>query len=378
MLGGRFTLRGVTATVATLTVAGLMGAATPAGALLLVHTTTGTGTTLNGNVCESITGVTARFNDSAPSAVTDFSASIDWGDGTAPTNGTVALVAPQAFSVSGSHVYAKHGRMVVTTTIAGPAGSSLVVNGAANVAGSAVRGLSGLPVASPIEGHHLSARLARFDDVVCAQQTDFTATVDWGDGSPATTGTPANFVTPTSTHEDDDDDGPSLPRTGFEVLGDHTYERQGTYTVTVEVHSIRNETAAATTTIRVLDAAIFASPGAAPLNNGVEPGFISGGTASSGELARFTTDSSFGQRSDFSVSVAWGDGQTSGAVIDGPTGPSSGPWTISGTHQYAEDGTYVITVTIRSSSGSTATVQTSAQVAEPSNPIDLVLDKILG
>jgi len=65
----------------------------------------------------SYSGLTATFTDAAsPSGtLSDFSASIDWGDGTS-TAGTITG-AGGSYSVSGSHTYASTGSFTITTTI---------------------------------------------------------------------------------------------------------------------------------------------------------------------------------------------------------------------------------------------------------------------
>jgi len=70
--------------------------------------------------------VVAGFTDANPLATAgQFSATIDWGDGTT-TSGTVAHAVNQPFFVvTGNHVYAKSGSYKVTTTIQDAGGSSL-------------------------------------------------------------------------------------------------------------------------------------------------------------------------------------------------------------------------------------------------------------
>ena len=79
--------------------------------------------------------------------------------------------------------------------------------------------------------------------------------------------------------------------------------------------------------------------------------------------ATFTDANLAAPSSDFSVqSVTWGDGGTStaGLTIAG----SGGTYTVSGTHQYTETGTYNFTITVLDDGGSTATIHGMANVGE--------------
>lgn len=63
------------------------------------------------------TFVLANFVDTgAVEAVSDYHASIDWGDGSTPSAGTVSLAAT-TYSVSGSHTYAKAAAHTITVTV---------------------------------------------------------------------------------------------------------------------------------------------------------------------------------------------------------------------------------------------------------------------
>src|SRR5437870_11321027 len=79
-----------------------------------------------------ISGQVASFTDANPTApLTDFTtgtggASINWGDGTAATAGTVTQPGGTgtAFVVSGSHTYAEEGSYTVTVSITDKGGST--------------------------------------------------------------------------------------------------------------------------------------------------------------------------------------------------------------------------------------------------------------
>src|SRR5262249_37424283 len=75
------------------------------------------GVAVNAIANQSFTGTVATFSDTDPiNGPGEFAASIDWGDGTAPTTGTVSG-GNGMFTVSGTHVYATAGQDTVSVTL---------------------------------------------------------------------------------------------------------------------------------------------------------------------------------------------------------------------------------------------------------------------
>ncbi len=69
--------------------------------------------------------LTTIFTDADPNGtVSDYTASINWGDNTPPSAATLGSKGP-SFSATGSHKYAKHGTYTVTVTIKDAGGSSV-------------------------------------------------------------------------------------------------------------------------------------------------------------------------------------------------------------------------------------------------------------
>jgi hypothetical protein len=84
------------------------------------------GTQFNGSV--------ATFTDANPDAqASDFTATINWGDGTATTTGTVAAASGGGFVVTGTHTYASTGSYTTTVSIADVGGSRASAQGTASV-----------------------------------------------------------------------------------------------------------------------------------------------------------------------------------------------------------------------------------------------------
>ena len=69
-------------------------------------------------------------------------------------------------------------------------------------------------------------------------------------------------------------------------------------------------------------------------------------------VATFSDPDPTATASEYLATIAWGDGSSSPGAI---TGPDGGPFTVSGTHTYAEEGTNVVTVYITDASDPTNT-----------------------
>src|SRR5207249_4711376 len=157
----------------------------------------------------------ATFSDpGSPDPASDFTAGIDWGDGTS-TAGTVSGAAG-SFTVTGWRTYADEmtGTYSVMVTevdanfTSGPVGNSVTV--AEGDFGSL------LPATiTPTEGTPFTGAVASFTDEGNPSQVagDFTSTIDWGDG----TTTPGTVSGSTG--------GP------FTISGTHTYTDEGTFSV---------------------------------------------------------------------------------------------------------------------------------------------------
>ena len=75
-----------------------------------------------------------NFTDANPTATTaDFSVSIDWGDGSPSTTGSVTLNSG-TFTVTGSHLYTEEGSYTVKVTVSDDGGSTTYKSGSATVA----------------------------------------------------------------------------------------------------------------------------------------------------------------------------------------------------------------------------------------------------
>jgi hypothetical protein len=189
---------------------------------------------------------------------------------------------------------------------------------------------------SATEGVTYNGPVATFTDSdPKSTAAEYSATIDWGDGSPTTAGVPNGPM-----------GGP------FTVNGTHTYAEDGTYKVTVVITDIDtpSNNATANSTARVADAALTARCATPPFST----------QTYNGPTAVFTDQSSTGTLSDFTATINWGDSSTSAGTIVG--GPGNVPYTVSGSHPYSSTGTFTITTKINDIGGSSATVSCTVTI----------------
>lgn len=202
---------------------------------------TASGTTISATEGASFTGPVASFSDPDTSATaSEYTATIDWGDVTPPSVGTVSGPTGGPFTVTGTHTYAEEGTYTITVTITDvdTPSNNAAPSSTANVADAA---LAATCAAAPASAQAFSGTTATFTDAdPNGIVTDYTATINWGDASPNSAGTITG--------------GPgSGPYT---VSGTHTYSSTGFFTITT---TIKDHPSTATAVCRVL---IFAfAPG---------------------------------------------------------------------------------------------------------------------
>jgi hypothetical protein len=274
---------------------------------------------------QSFSGTVATFADSdASNVASDFSATIDWGDGT--TSAGVITDTAGAISVSGTHTYASLGQDAVSVTLSDDASgtATATANSTANVV--ALAGQIRLTAATEGVALPSTTTVATFTDINTSDtSSSFTATIDWGDGT-TTSGTVAGS------------------NGAFTVTGGHTYADEGSFPLGVTITDTANNTtlplsgavAAAEADVLTAQGLIFtANPG----------------QAFSGTVATFTDSDTSSVASDFSATIDWGDGTTSAGVITDTAGAIS----VSGTHAYATTGQNAVSVTLSDDAPGTAT-----------------------
>lgn len=210
----------------------------------------GTGTTINAKVGQSLNNVVvANFTESdLTNRNANFVASIDWGDGTT-TGGTITPIGTTGFQVAGSHIYTASGPFTVNVTL-----TDQSTSGTTTVGGTTINVTSNGPVVSTpspivstanVSSGLLPNSVYNFNGVTLkgvvqdvettqdvavfqssdpnATATDFTATINWGDGT-----TTAGSIT---------EDASAV----FHISGTHSYAKAGSFTPTVTLRDINGQ-----------------------------------------------------------------------------------------------------------------------------------------
>ena len=211
-----------------------------------------TALTLNGLVEGTSTGTVtvANFTDvTLPNPTTsDFSATIDWGDGTSDAG---VIVGPDGgpFSVQGSHTYAEEGNDTIAVKVTETVNSNLTGTG------SDTESIADAPltpgtvtVTGGVEDVTAAALTATFTDAdAAAPASDFSGTINWGDGSPATSFTSSDVT--------------ANGNGAFTVSGlSHLYSEDGSYTATVTILDDGGSSATESDTATIADAPLTAGP----------------------------------------------------------------------------------------------------------------------
>jgi PKD repeat protein len=199
---------------------------------VLKETESASGVSVSATEGHSFSGTVAHLTDSDTAAKpSDYSASINWGDGTT-TSGTVAGN-PSNFIVTGSHTYAEEGTYKVTVTITDTADNPPNTTTASSTAKVADAALHAAGASPSVSGDTASGTVATFiDEDPGGKLSDYTAAISWGDGA-----TTAGAVASGSGN--------------FAVSGSHTYSAPGTYMVTTTIKDGGGSTATATSTVTI-------------------------------------------------------------------------------------------------------------------------------
>jgi hypothetical protein len=136
---------------------------------------------------------------------------------------------------------------------------------------------------------------------------------------------------------------------GLQIVGDHTYAHEGSFTLTVTIQGADSNTITATLTATVSDAPLTA---VGRTLAGVEA------AATSGVVASFQDADPHGFAGQYTAVIDWGDGSSSAGTV----GASGAGFNVTGTHTYAVHGNFALTVTITDPGGATAVAHGTATI----------------
>ncbi len=241
----------------------------------------------------------ATFTDPDPSG--SYTALIDWGDGTTPTTATIAPTStPGTFSVSATHVYGDAITHTASLTVTDNSGGSQTTQTFQVVVTDVAPTFTAtLPDVIVGQGATLSLPSIGFSDPTFAETSpsytpSFTYTIDWGDGSTASTGA-ANIS--------------QVGANGTPTLGDftgsHVYTSASTYTVTVKIDDHEGQTTTEAFTVQVV----------VPVIQPVPTQTVAEGSTLSLSGATFTDPDPSGS---YTALIDWGDGTTPTAATIAP------------------------------------------------------------
>jgi hypothetical protein len=183
----------------------------------------------------TFSGTVATFTDPDPaSTAAEYSATIDWGDSTPSTPGTISGLTGGPFTVSGTHKYAEEGSYKATVTIADVdnASNQATVTSAASVSDAP---LVSKCATAPVSPQTYNGPTAIFtDQSSTGTLSDFSATISWGDSSSSAgtiTGGPGNA--------------------SYTVSGTHTYASTGTFSITTSIKDVGGSKTSSTCSVTI-------------------------------------------------------------------------------------------------------------------------------
>ena len=290
-------------------------------------------TSLAGDEGESL-AFSATFVD--PGVQDSRTATIDWGDGSTSA-GTVTDLGGSG-TVSASHTYADNGAYTATLTLTDSASNVVTQTTSATISNVAptVTAASNLTVLPNVL---LSLNAATFSDpgfssVTAGTTETFSATIDWGDGTAPETAS----VVVTQGSE-------GVATTGI-VSGSHTYALQGAYTVSVTVTDDDGLSGTDALTVSVEDGVPMVLTASDVGGNEGQTVNFNGTFADTGDPGPHT------------ATILWGDGSSSPGVVSF----SAGQGTVTGSHSYADNGQYIISLEVVDSASNTGSLQSIATI----------------
>ncbi len=278
--------------------------------------------------------ITGTFSDPGGAIVGPFTAVIHWGDNTTDTATVTGANNPFNYAFTGNHTYAQSGAYNVTVSVTdsnlATGTSTATVITVANVAPTV-----STPVVTPTstsEGASTSFSVSgTFTDPAGALDAPFVAVIHWGDGS-TDTATVTGNANPFA----------------YSFTGNHAYAQNGSYNVTVSVADKDGDTGVSSA-VPVSVANVAPTVGTPVIN----PTAASEGTSTSFTVNGTFTDPAGALDQSFVAVINWGDGSSDSATVSGSSNPFG--YAFNGSHTYAQNGSYNVTVSVTDKDGDTGT-----------------------
>ncbi len=294
-----------------------------------------TGVAVSGAAGVNLNATVAKFTDADPAGVAaDYTASIDWGDGSV-TAGAISAAAGGGFAVTGSHTYASGGVYTTSVTISDVGGAEATASSSANVVGP--------PVVSNVSVVSVTETTGKIAFKIDPAGADTTYVIEYGHTTSYGQKTAPVDIGETRGAQ-------SLTRTLTGLNPGSTYHFNVLATNSVAPKGVGGGDQSFTTSADApLSATGVAVSGAA-------------GVKLSATVAKFTDADPAGVAADYTASIDWGDGSTTAGTIGSAKG---GGFAVTGSHTYASGGVYTTSVTISDVGGAKATASSSANVVGP-------------
>jgi hypothetical protein len=277
-----------------------------------------------------------------------YKAKIDWGDGSQPSDGAVALQPNGTFSVLGTHEYSKLGRYPVKISIKAPR---------THGEGTVTAEIANAPLDIAVAGGLRVVREQQFTKVVGtltdlnrhSVASDFVTTVEWGDGAASLA---VLQIQPGS--------GQAGQPNTFQISATHRYLSERSFTLNVSLlERDSGQTLARQGELVSGDPPLVVRPGdflEIVALEGVDTGNLTLVRFSRADGITVPLDTTAGE---YTATINWGDGQVDEHVIPFVT---SSDVTVAGRHTYATAGEYFPSITLVDDSGGFYSVQLTALV----------------
>jgi hypothetical protein len=288
----------------------------------------------------ALTTVVASFDDQNPFGLaSQFTASINWGDGNTSSGSIVAVVGVSKFEVAGTHTYKQFGSKTITVQIQSVGGTSTAsATSVVAVSDAPLSFIEIRPDAVIVEGRFENGAVpsilaAYFRDANSfSTGGDFATKIDWGDGSVTTDA----FVS-------------RVEAGRFFIQGKHTYKFAGSYPIRIQASDGGGSSATIDGTAVVRDAPLV------PVDVDIN---AFRGVPFTGLVGSFIDTNSFSTQGQFSATIDWGDGfrNTADVVfvrqVD-QEGETANLYDVRAQHSYFEPGEYPVRVDVRGGGSTT-------------------------